>query len=142
MGSSSEMGAKAFLAITAVVVAVLGVAGIAAFFASRDDATVPQESDGPGVARVTNVRPQVKPGNVVLLYSDERLTSDLRGLAADIAGEPSPTLEAAGQAVLVQRQPNLSVPVTALTATRRLQATGPQDPTLRAFAEYWLGRAR
>ena len=141
MGSSSEMGAKAFLAIGAVVVAVLGVAGLAAFFASRDDATVPQERDGPGAAREANARPQVKPGNVVLLYSDERLTSDLRRLAADVAGEPSPALEAAGQAVLVQRRPNLPVPVTALTASRRLQATAPQDRALRSFVEYWLGRA-
>ncbi|HEV2787513.1 MAG TPA: hypothetical protein VGV67_14035, partial [Solirubrobacteraceae bacterium] len=126
----------------AVVAAVLCVAGLAAFFASRDDATVPQETDGPGVAREANAQPRVDPGNVVLLYSDERLTSDLRALAARIAGDPSPALEAAGQAVLVQRRPNLTVPVTALTATRRLQATGPRDPALRSFAEYWLGRAR
>ena len=141
MGSSSEMGAAAFVAIGAAVVAVLCVAGLAAFFASRDDATVPQKADGPGVERATNARPRVEPGNVVLLYSDERLTSDLRALARRLAGEPSPALEAAGQAVVVQRRPNLTVPVTALTAGRRLQTTGPRDPALRSFVEYWLGRA-
>ncbi|HWI09006.1 MAG TPA: hypothetical protein VNT54_16000 [Solirubrobacteraceae bacterium] len=141
MGSSSEMGAKALLAIGAVVATVLGVAGLAAFFASRDDATVPQQADAPGVARAANEQPRVKPGNVVLLYSDERLTSELRAVAARIAGEPTAALQAAGQAVLVQRRPNLTVPVTAVTATRRLQATGPQDPALESFAEYWLGRA-
>jgi len=136
---SSEMGAKAFLAIAAAAVAVIGVAALAAFFVSRDDATVPQDDGGPGVAR-DNARPQVNPGNVVLLYSDERLTSDLRAFAARIAGEPSAALQAAGQAVLVQRRPNLTVPVTAVTATRRLEAAGPGDPALESFVEYWLGR--
>jgi hypothetical protein len=137
---SSEIGAKAFLAIAATAVAVIGVAALAAFFVSRDDATVPQDDGGPGVARDANARPQVKPGNVVLLYSDERLTSDLRALAARIAGEPSAALRAAGQAVLVERRPNLTVPVTAVTATRRLRAAGPGDPALESFVEYWLGR--
>ena len=100
-----------------------------------------QQVDGPGVARGANADPGVKPGNVVLRYSDERLTRDLQVLAARIAGEPSPALVAAGQAVLVQREPNLRVPVVALTATRRLQAGGPRDPALRSFVEYWLGRA-
>lgn len=143
MGSSSQMGAKAFLAIGAAVFAVICVAALAAFFASRDEATVPQgQADGPGVPRGANTDPAVMPGNVVLRYSDERLTRDLRALAARLAGEPSPALVAAGQAVLVQREPNLRVPVTALTATRRLQADGPRDPALRSFVEYWLGRAR
>jgi hypothetical protein len=138
---SSQMGAKAFLAIVAAAAAVVGVAALAAFFISRDDATVPQGDSGPGVVRATNAEPQVKPGNVVLLYSDERLTSGLRGLARRIAGEPSAALQAAGQAVLVQRRPNLAVPVTAVTAARRLQASGPSDPALESFVEYWLGKA-
>jgi hypothetical protein len=137
---TSEMGAKAFLAIAAVVLAVIGVAGLAAFFVARDDPTVPQEDDGPGVARTSNAAPRVEPGNVVLLFSDERLTSQLRRLAARTAGAPSPALEAAGQAVLLDRRPNLSVPVTAVTASRRLAATGPGDPRLESFIEYWLGR--
>lgn len=138
---SSDMGSKAVLAIAAVVLTVIGLAGLAAFFASRDEATVPQEGEGPGLERPANVQPQVKAGNVVLLHSDERLTSDLRALAARLAGEPSPALEAAGQAVIVQRRPNLRVPVTAVTATRRLEAQGPRDPALKSFIEYWLGRA-
>ena len=141
MGSSSEMGAKAFLAIAAMVFAVIGVAALAAFFVSRDDATLPQRGDAPGVARAAGSEPAVKPGNVVLLYSDERLTSDLRALAARTAGQPSPALEAAGQAVLLQRRANLTVPVSAVTARRSLEATGPDDPRLSSFIEYWLGRA-
>jgi hypothetical protein len=137
---SSPIGAKAFLAIAAAVVTVIGIAALAAFFASRDDATVPQDDQGPGVERAANTRPQVKPGNVVLLYSDERLTSGVHAFAARIAGEPSAALQAAGQAVLVERRPNLTIPVTAVTAGRRLEATGPDDPALESFVEYWLGR--
>jgi hypothetical protein len=134
------MGGKALLALGAAVLAVVGVAALAAFFVSRDDATVPGDG-GPGVARTAGAQPRVKPGNVVLLYSDERLTSELHDLAARTAGAPDPALAAAGQAVIVQRRPNLQVPVTAVTAKRQLKASGPADPALEQFIEYWLGRA-
>jgi hypothetical protein len=137
---SPQIGAKALLAIAATVLAVVGVAALAAFFVSRDDATVPQDADAPGTERASGAQPAVKPGNVVLLYSDERLTSDLRALAARTAGAPSAALEAAGQAVLVQRRPNRTVPVTAVTATHELAAVAARDPKLAAFIEYWLGR--
>jgi hypothetical protein len=137
------MGGRAFLALGAAMLAVTGVAALAAFFVSHDDATVPQEAgNAPGVARAPGSRPAVRPGNVVLLYSDERLTSDLRQLAERIAGAPAPALTAAGQAVLIQRRPNLTAPVTAVTATRALEAGGPADPALVDFIEYWLGRTR
>jgi hypothetical protein len=135
------MAGKAAAAVATIVLTVLLVAGAAAFFVSRDDATVPRTSQsGPGVARPAGATPTVRPGNVVLLHSDERLTRDLRRLAERIAGPPDPALTAAGQAVLEQQRPNLSVPVTAVTATRMLEASGPDDPALRAFIEYWLGR--
>ncbi len=137
---SPQLGAKAFLAIAAIVLAVIGVAALAAFFVSRDDATLPQEGGGPGVERPIGADPRVEPGNVVLLYSDERLTSALRALAARTAGAPSAALAAAGQAVLLDRRPNLTVPVTAVTATRMLEATAPADRQLESFVEYWLGR--
>jgi hypothetical protein len=134
------MGAKLLPALGAAVLALIGVAALAAFFVSRDDATVPQDEEEPGVERVSNSAPRVEPGNVVLLYSDERLTSDLRALARRTAGEPSAALAAAGQAVLLERRPNLRVPVTAVTAERRLEAASPGDAKLRSFIEYWLGK--
>ena len=138
---TSDVGAKVVLAIGAAVIAVIGVAALAAFFVSRDDATVPQAEDGPGVERLGNSDPTVKPGNIVLLYSDERLPRDLRELAASTAGQPSAELAAAGQAVLLQRRPNMTVPVTALSSGRRLEAAAPGDAKLRSFIEYWLGKA-
>ena len=76
----------------------------------------------------------------MLLYSDERLTSDLRALAADTGGPPDKALVAAGQAVVVQHRVNQRGPVIAVTATRRLDAAAPAARALRAFIEYWLGR--
>jgi len=135
------MAGKALAALATVVLTVLLVAGAAAFFVSRDDATVPRSTQsGPGEARPAEAEPAVKAGNVVLLHSDERLTLELRRLAERIGGPPDPALRAAGQAVLVRQQPNLDVPVTAVTARRMLEARGPDDPALEAFVEYWLGR--
>ncbi len=127
------------VAIAVLVVAAAGAVAVMLVLNARDDATVPR-SEGPGVERVQGARPVVPAGNVVLLYSDERLTRALRELALDTGGSATPELEAAGQAVLVVRQPGLRVPVVAVTTDRRLDARGPDDPRLRAFVEYWLGR--
>ncbi len=138
------MTGKALLTLATVALTLVLVGGVALFFMSRDDSTVPHDaSTGPGVARSGAVatEPKVKAGNVVLLHSDERLTRSLRDLAERIAGPSDPALVAAGQAVIEQQRPNLSVPVTAVTATRMLEASGPDDPVLQRFIEYWLGRA-
>ncbi len=135
------MAGRALYVVGTIVLTVLLVAGAAAFFVSRDDATVPRATQsGPGEPRPAGAEPTVRPGNVVLLHSDERLTLELRELAERIAGPPGAALEAAGQAVLVQQRPNLDAPVTAVTAKRTLEAAGPDDPALESFVEYWLGR--
>lgn len=135
------MAGRALVTLATVVLTVLLVAGAAAFFVARDDATVPRAAQpGPGEPRPPGAEPAVRPGNVVLLHSDERLTSDLRRLAERTAGPPDPVLAEAGQAVLVERRPNLDVAVTAVTATRMLEAAGPDEPALASFIEYWLGR--
>jgi hypothetical protein len=133
------MPRKAILVLVVVVVAALGIGGVSALLASRDDSTV-SPAAGPGAVRPAGAQPVVTAGNVVLLYSDERLTRRLHEVATAIGGPPDKALAAAGQAVIVRRQPNLRVAVVALTATHRLDASGPDDPALRAFAEYWLGR--
>ncbi len=133
------MRGKALVALGVVVAAVIGVGIVAAVVVSRDDSTV-TPADGPGAVRPADARPRVSAGNVVLLYSDERLTRGLRALATDIGGPPDAALVAAGQAVVVRRQPNLRVPVVAVTKRHRQDADGPADPALRAFVEYWLGR--
>jgi len=130
---------KVVAGLVTLVVAAAGVAGLALVFNARDDATL-SASDGPGVARDPGARPAVAPGNVVLLFSDERLTLELREFALHAGGEATPELIAAGQAMIVQRRPGLRAPVVAVTSDRRLDAQGPEDPELQAFVDYWLGR--
>jgi len=132
-------GRRILAALAALLVAAAGAVALALVLNARDDATV-DGSDGPGVARVAGERPVVAPGNVVLLYADERLTAQLQELALRTGGEPTPQLVAAGQAVVIERRPGLRVPVVGLTSGRRLDASGPEDPLLRAFVEHWLGR--
>jgi len=127
------------VAVAVLVIAAAGVVAVIALLNARDDATL-DDSVGPGVARAVGARPVVARGNVVLLYSDERLTRALRELARDTGGPATPELAAAGQAVLVVRQPGLRVPVVGLTTDRRLDARSTDDPRLRGFIEYWLGR--
>ena len=125
-----------------VGVIVLAVAGVLAFMttlSARDDATL-GASAGPGKVRPEGARPAVAPGNIVLLDGDERLTDGLRELALQTGGPTTPALVKAGQAVVVRRQAGLRVPVAALTTERRFDASGPEDPQLRAFIEYWIGR--
>jgi hypothetical protein len=133
------MSRRLVVALGVLVLAVAGIGAALAYFNARDDATV-SHSGGPGKQREPRARPVVSTGNVMLLYSDERETTALRELAQDIGGESTPALEAAGQAVIVRRQTGLRVPVVALTSQRRLDTAGPDDPNLRAFIEYWLGR--
>ncbi|MGI8729617.1 MAG: hypothetical protein ACR2LK_06430 [Solirubrobacteraceae bacterium] len=123
-----------------LALAAVGIALTLSYFSARDGSTV-GGGDGPGVQRAAGVAPEVKPGNVLLLFSDERLTRDVRELALETAGPQSPALVSAGQAVLVRRQSGVRVPVRAVTSGRELEAQGPDDPALRAFIEYWLGRA-
>jgi hypothetical protein len=128
------------VALAVLIVAVAGVAAVVAILNARDDSTIGADQAGPGVERAAGARPVVAAGNVVLLFSDERETTALRKLAVDIGGPATPAVQAAGQAVIVRRMPDLRVAVAALTSERRLDANGPDDPRLRPFVEYWLGR--
>jgi hypothetical protein len=78
-------------------------------------------------------------GNVVLTYDTTQPPPALRTLQEDVAGPFDPQLAAAGQAVILDRRPGANG-VIALAWRRRLRATDPADPQLRAFAETWLGQ--
>jgi hypothetical protein len=130
---------RAGVALAVLLLAAAGAVAVSLAINARDDASV-ERSAGPGVARAAGAQPAVVPGNVVLLYSDERLTAALRKLALDTGGPATPAVVAAGQAVVVRRQPGLRVAVVGLTSARRLDARGPDDRRLREFIEYWLGR--
>jgi hypothetical protein len=81
-------------------------------------------------------------GNVVVLYPrGRRPPAPLVALQEAVSGPFDPELAAAGQMVVLGRWPGLDR-VVALAYRRRLEATGPDDPALRPFAEAWLGKGR
>lgn len=78
-------------------------------------------------------------GDVALVYASARPPAELVALQGDVSGAFDPELAAAGQMVLLVRRAGTRG-IQALSWRRRLQATGPRDPRLRAFAEAWLGQ--
>ncbi len=133
------------LGLAALVLAAGAAVAAIAFFTARDDAPVARES-GPGapvekLGRAARDAPRTTPGNVQLLHADRADAATLEALAEEVAGPPSPELEAAGQAVLVRRVPDVGHGVLALAGDRGLRTDDPEDPRLRAFVETWLGRA-
>jgi hypothetical protein len=135
------------------------------FFTANDGAT----TSGPPVAAPGVAWPvpsqyagDVRRGNVVLEVRSGDVDA-VRAFAAKVAGPEDPALRAAGQAVLVVvADPGLGIAEPEITCTdqagattpcgpvadvvawaqgRRLEASSPDDPALRAFVEYWLGRA-
>ncbi|MDP9401064.1 MAG: hypothetical protein M3P39_09015 [Actinomycetota bacterium] len=129
--------------LIALLVVVAGTLGVAALLAARDEATVSAPPPAPGEplppdAPRARVERGLPAGNVVLLHREPGSRPALRALAADLAGPPSRALVEAGQAVLVARAPVAGVEARA--GSRRLVVAGPQDPRLRAFVAFWLGR--
>jgi hypothetical protein len=93
---------------------------------------------------------------VVLQVDDSREEADADAVSQDLGDHQDADLRAAGQAVLIVGPgggdidavsgPDIRVGdggprVTAYALGRRLQARSASDPRLRAFVEYWLGRA-
>jgi hypothetical protein len=111
------------------------------FFTARDDATtsVP-EAAAPGqpFRGAAPLPADLRRGNVVVV-ADAGNALGAKQVAADVAGPADPALRAAGQAVRVQRSRRAGV--TAYAEGRALTVSSAADPQLRAFLEYWLGRA-
>ena len=137
-----------------VAVALAAVVGGIVLLQSRDDADV-GGSAGPGAkiaarcpdepAGVTRdarrlsedqIRQVLSLGNVVLRYRGARPPAALRELQEELTGPFDAEIAAAGQAVVLASG---GEGVEALAWGRRLRASTPDDPQLRAFAEAWLG---
>jgi hypothetical protein len=117
---------------------MLGVVAALAFFTSRDDATtaVPA-AQGPGRAAPAATDALLRAGNVTIEAPGAALGA-ARRLAEEIAGPDSPELRSAGQAVVVRR--GSSAEVVARAWRRELRVGSADDPALRDFVEFWLGR--
>ena len=124
-----------------VVVALGGTVALITWFQSRDDANISDGGPAPGQAAPEEKDPRLALGNVILTYRRAEDGAVLRALAEETAGPPDPALEEAGAAVIVLRRPNQTAgPVVAHAVGRRLVTEAADDPQLRQFTEYWLGR--
>src|SRR4051794_36494272 len=140
--------ARAGAIVLAVLVALAAVVGLVAFLASRDSGPVHHSAPaGPGQPVAGGAPPGLSPGlrdslrrgDVLLAYGSPAPPRGLGALANAVqGGPPDPALAAAGQAVLLVRQPG-TTGVVGLAWRRRQPAPSPADPALRRFAEYWLG---
>jgi hypothetical protein len=133
------------------------------FFTANDGATTsgpPVAVPGVPHAGTTPLPDDVRRGNVVIALTDARDRAPAEALAREIAGAPTAELRSAGQAVLVDAAGGgtgvgQSVPecegaaggpapcptVYAYAPDRAFSTASLDDPALRAFVEYWLGRA-
>lgn len=157
-------------AILAGIVIVLGgIGGLILFLQARDDAGIEAEASGPGTlepdngnshgadaeAGATSGPHRAEPieadrraltadqilhalelGNVVITYPGSRPPAAIVGLQRDLSGSFEAELAASGLAVVLAEGDELE----ALAWRHRLAPSGPADPELRAFAEYWLGK--
>jgi hypothetical protein len=78
-------------------------------------------------------------GDVVLMYGTRTAPAGLQALATAIAGPFTPSLAAAGQAVILARRPG-TPDLVGLAWTHMVHVSTPGDSLLRQFAQFWLGR--
>lgn len=78
-------------------------------------------------------------GDVVFMYGGPAPPPGLAAVARSVAAPFSPSLAAAGQAVILARRPGTHG-LIAVAWTRMLHVGAVDDPLLRQFAQFWLGR--
>jgi len=77
---------------------------------------------------------------VVLMYGTRKPPSGIAAVADAVAPAAfSPALAATGQAVVLAYRPQ-TTGVMGLAWAHMVHVRSPTDPTLRSFAQYWLGR--
>jgi hypothetical protein len=128
---------------------VLALGGLALalwFFTANDDATTSAPiGSAPGVP-AQDPRPfasELRGGNLVVSIDDAARLSTARRLAREVTGaEDSPALRAAGQSIrIVAPVGGHASAAVAYAHDRTIAAPSLDDPALRGFLEYWLGRA-
>ncbi|MGI8506191.1 MAG: DUF3105 domain-containing protein [Solirubrobacteraceae bacterium] len=78
-------------------------------------------------------------GDVVIMYGSSRPPAGLGALADTIAAPFTPALAAAGQAVILARRPGTNG-FLGLAWTHLVHVRSVDDPQLRSFILYWIGR--
>jgi Protein of unknown function (DUF3105) len=78
-------------------------------------------------------------GDVVYMYGTRTPPPGLAAVARAAAPPFTSALAASGQAVILARRPG-TPGVLGLAWAHMLRASGPTDPELRVFTQFWLGR--
>jgi hypothetical protein len=78
-------------------------------------------------------------GDVVLMYGTRTAPPGLAALAKGIAPPFTPALATTGQAAVLAYRPG-TTGVLGLAWAHMVHVRSPADPSLRSFAQYWLGR--
>jgi hypothetical protein len=124
------------------LVGLVFLVGLIALINSRDQSGVDQHASvaaGPGAVYTGEpvlspaLRDAVKRGNVVVLYRDDKPPQGTQRLVPP-GGR---SLEQAGQAVVLEREPTLKTALAAVSAKKIEAADSPQQ--LQGFVDYWLG---
>jgi hypothetical protein len=124
------------------LVGLVFLVGLIALINSRDQSGVDQHASvtaGPGALYKGEpvlspaLRDAVKRGNVVVLYRDDKPPQGTQRLVPP-GGR---SLEQAGQAVVLEREPTLKTALAAVSAKKIEAADSPQQ--LQGFVDYWLG---
>ena len=126
----------------ALVVGLAALVGLIAVLNSRDQSDLAQRAGvSPGPGKPYRGEPVLSPaledavkrGNVVVLYRDDTPPPG----TAQLVPPGGKALEAAGQSVVIDREPTLTAPLAALSAERIQVADAPAQ--LQPFIDYWLG---
>ena len=126
----------------AFLIALVALVGFILLINSRDQSGVDQHSSvtaGPGDPYKDDpvlspaLQDAVRRGNVVVLYRDAKPPPG----TADLVPPGGRDLQAAGQAVVLEREPTLDTALAAVSARRIEKADQPQQ--LTGFIDYWLG---
>jgi uncharacterized protein DUF3105 len=78
-------------------------------------------------------------GDVVIVYASRTPPPALKQLQDDLSGPFDPAVAAVGQSVILTRDPTVRQ-ITALAWRHRVRAAFADDPELRVFADFWLGK--
>lgn len=78
-------------------------------------------------------------GDVVIMYGGRTPPPGLEALARALAPPFSSELASTGQAVVLARR-QATPGILGLAWAHAVRVSAPQDPALRAFARFWLGR--
>jgi hypothetical protein len=78
-------------------------------------------------------------GDVVIMYGSPTAPPGLRAVARQVAPAFNPALVATGAQLIFARRPGTNG-LIGLAWAHMIRTTSATDPTLKAFAQYWIGR--